>query len=178
MENIYYASFASSFLQEVFVASTATGVCMVNFLTSEDAFLRDLADAFHGKTVRDDRKNKGVLGQLRRYLQGTLQQFECPLDLRGTPFQLAVWRALAKIPYGETRAYQEMASAIGHPKAARAVGSANGANRIPLIVPCHRVIESGGGLGGFGQGIEAKKTLLAFEQAHRMWTPRSGSRHG
>ncbi len=164
---MYYASLASSFLQEVFVASTAAGVCMVNFLTSEEAFVRDLEEAFHGKPVRDIRKNKDVLGQLRRYFQGTLHEFECPLDLRGTPFQMAVWRALMKIPYGETRAYQDIARAIGHPDAARAVGSANGANRIPLIVPCHRVIESNGGMGGFGQGLRAKRSLLAFEQAHR-----------
>jgi O-6-methylguanine DNA methyltransferase len=167
MEPLYYASLASSFLQEVFVASTGTGVCMINFLTSEAVFVRDLEAAFHGEPVRDERKNKDVLGQLRRYFQGTLQQFTCPLDLRGTPFQLAAWQALTKIPYGETRAYREIAREIGHPNAARAVGSANGANRIPLIVPCHRVIESNGKLGGFGQGLDAKRALLAFEQAHR-----------
>jgi O-6-methylguanine DNA methyltransferase len=140
---------------------------MVDFLTSERAFVRDLKVAFRGKPVREERKNIEALDQLRRYLQGTLQQFTCPLNLRGTPFQLAVWRALTTIPYGETRAYQEIAYVIGHPRAARAVGSANGANRIPLMVPCHRVIESNGGLGGFGQGLDAKRALLAFEQAHR-----------
>jgi O-6-methylguanine DNA methyltransferase len=167
MERICYSSLYSSLLKEVFVASTSKGVCMVNFLTSEAAFLKEIENSFQGEIVRDDRKNRKALAQLGKYLQGKLKRFDCPLDLRGTPFQMNVWMELAKIPYGETRSYQDVAKAIGHPKAFRAVGNANALNRVPLMLPCHRVIESNGGLGGFGQGIEAKRQLLAFEQAHR-----------
>jgi O-6-methylguanine DNA methyltransferase len=140
---------------------------MVDFLTSEKAFLKELKSVFPGEIVKDDRKNSRILSQLGRYLKGKLKCFDCALDLRGTPFQKKVWLELAKIPYGETSSYQGIAKAIGHPKAYRAVGNANGCNPIPLILPCHRVIESNGGLGGFGHGVEVKKQLLEFEKAHR-----------
>jgi len=166
MEKIYYSSLSSPFLKEVFVASTARGVCMVDFLTSEKAFLKELRDSFGGEIIRDDGKNRKVLAQMEKYLQGKLKRFECPLDLRGTPFQVKVWRELAKIPYGQTRSYQDVAKAVGHPKACRAVGNANGSNPVPLILACHRVIESNGGLGGFGHGLKTKRQLLDFEQAH------------
>ena len=166
MDKVYYTSFDSPLLKKVFVASTAKGVCMVDFLTSEKAFLKELKSLFRGEIVRDDQKNKAVLSQLKRYLKGELQRFDCPLDFRGTPFEKKVWSKLAKIPYGQTRSYKEIARAIGHPKASRAVGNANGKNPLPLIVPCHRVIESDGGLGGFGHGIKVKKQLLDFEKIH------------
>ncbi len=166
MEKIYYSYFQSPFLKKVFVASTERGVCMVDFLKSEKTFLKRLKERFLGKTVRDDQKNKEVLSQLKRYLKGDLKRFDCKLDLKGTPFERKVWSALAKIPYGQTRSYKEIAQAIGHPKAFRAVGNANGQNSIPLIIPCHRVIESNGGLGGFGHGLKVKKQLLDLERAH------------
>jgi O-6-methylguanine DNA methyltransferase len=166
METIHYSSFNSPFLKKVFVASTEGGVCMVDFLKSEEVFLRRLKEKFPGKIIRDDRKNRNVLNQLKKYLKGELQRFDCKLDFKGTPFQKKVWSALAKIPYGQTGSYKEIARAIGHPKAFRAVGNANGQNSIPLIIPCHRVIESNGGLGGFGHGVKVKKQLLDFEKAH------------
>ena len=166
MEKIYYSYFQSLFLKKVFVASTERGICMVDFLKSEKTFLKRLKERFLGKTVRDDQKNKEVLSQLKRYLKGDLKRFDCKLDLKGTPFERKVWSALAKIPYGQTRSYKEIAQAIGHPKAFRAVGNANGQNSIPLIIPCHRVIESNGGLGGFGHGLKVKKQLLDLERAH------------
>ena len=166
METIYYSSFNSPFLKKVFVASTERGICMVDFLKSEKTFLKRLKERFLGKTVRDDQKNKEVLSQLKRYLKGDLKRFDCKLDLKGTPFERKVWSALAKIPYGQTRSYKEIAQAIDHPKAFRAVGNANGQNSIPLIIPCHRVIESNGGLGGFGHGLKVKKQLLDLERAH------------
>lgn len=166
METIYYSSLDSPFLKKVFVASTERGVCMVDFLKSEKVFLKRLKGHFPGKIIKDDRKNREVLSQLKRYLKGELQRFDCRLDLKGTVFERKVWSALAKIPYGQTRSYKEIAQAIGHPKAFRAVGNANGENSIPLILPCHRVIESNGGLGGFGHGVKVKKQLLDFERAH------------
>ncbi len=166
METIYYSFFDSPLLKKVFVASTNKGVCMVDFLKSERDFLKRLKERFPGKIIRDDGRNKLVLSQIEKYLNGELKHFDCPLDLRGTPFQKKVWSALAQIPYGQTRSYKEIAEVIGHPKAFRAVGSANGSNSVPLILPCHRVIESNGGLGGFGHGLRAKTQLLDFEKAH------------
>lgn len=166
METIYYSSFDSPFLRKVFVASTENGVCMVDFLKEEKTFLKELRERFSGKIITDDRMNRIVLNQLKGYLNGELRRFDCKVDFRGTPFQKKVWSALAKIPYGQTRSYKEIAQAIGHRKAFRAVGNANGQNSIPLIVPCHRVIESNGGLGGFGHGVKVKKQLLDFEKAH------------
>jgi O-6-methylguanine DNA methyltransferase len=166
MEKIFYSSFNSPILKKVFVASTKRGVCMVDFLTSENAFLKILRKQFPGEIVRDDRKNQKVLSQLKKYLKGELQRFDCPLDMRGTSFEKKVWSALKKIPYGRTRSYKEIGEAIGHPKAFRAVGNANGSNSIPLIIPCHRVIESNGGLGGFGHGLKVKKQLLKLENPH------------
>ncbi len=166
MQTIYYSSFNSPFLKKVFVASTGKGVCAIDFSTTEKAFLKELRGTFTAKIVKDDRKNRDATNQLKKYLEGKLRHFDCKLDLEGTPFQKKVWSALTKIPYGQTRSYRDVAKSVGNPKAFRAVGNANGQNPIPLIVPCHRVIESNGGLGGFGHGIKVKKRLLDFEKAH------------
>lgn len=103
--------------------------------------------------------------ELRRYFAGEPLQFSCPLDLRGTPFQLSVWRELCRIPYGETRSYGEIAQILGRPNACRAVGAANGANPVAVIVPCHRVIGGNGTLTGYGGGLPTKSWLLALEGA-------------
>jgi len=101
--------------------------------------------------------------QLRAYFSGGLREFDLPLSLKGTPFQLRVWTALQDIPYGQTRSYGEQARAIGMPAAVRAVGAANGANPIPIVVPCHRVIGASGKLTGFGGGLPLKRWLLSLE---------------
>jgi O-6-methylguanine DNA methyltransferase len=107
-----------------------------------------------------------TIGNLASFFQGLpLALDDVPLDLRGTPFQLRVWQELGKIPPGETVSYQELARRLGNPKAARAVGQACGANPLPLIVPCHRVIAANGTLGGFSSGLEHKRWLLAHEHA-------------
>ena len=104
-----------------------------------------------------------VAEQLTEYFSGRRSSFEVPLGLRGTEFQLAVWNELLRVPYGETITYAELARRIGRPSAVRAVGAANGANPIPVIVPCHRVIGANGTLTGYGGGIERKQWLLAHE---------------
>ena len=108
-----------------------------------------------------------VAQQLREYFLGDRKTFELPILPRGTPFQLAVWDALQRIPYGETRSYAQIAQEIGRPNAVRAVGAANGANPIPIIVPCHRVIGSNGSLTGFGGGLGVKRRLLELERGER-----------
>jgi methylated-DNA-[protein]-cysteine S-methyltransferase len=104
-----------------------------------------------------------VITQLREYFEGKRRTFDLELAMRGTEFQLAVWSELQRIPYGDTISYSELARRIGKPSAIRAVGAANGANPIPVIVPCHRVIGSNGTLTGYGGGIERKQWLLALE---------------
>lgn len=104
-----------------------------------------------------------VASQLREYFAGQRQVFSLELALQGTDFQLAVWNELLRIPYGVTISYAELAHRIGRPSAIRAVGTANGANPVPVIVPCHRVIGSNGTLTGYGGGIERKQWLLALE---------------
>jgi O-6-methylguanine DNA methyltransferase len=108
-----------------------------------------------------------VAEQLQAYFEDRLQQFDLPLDMRGTEFQREVWQALTMIPFGETRSYGEIAAQIGRPKAVRAVGAANGANPVPVVVPCHRVIGSNGTLTGFGGGLPLKQALLDLEGIHR-----------
>lgn len=103
--------------------------------------------------------------ELREYFDGARRDFQVPLALAGTPFQERVWRRLLEIPYGRTITYDELARRAACPGGQRAVGRANGDNRIAVVVPCHRVIRSGGGLGGYGGGLSRKRRLLGLEQA-------------
>jgi len=106
-----------------------------------------------------------IARQFDEYFAGKRKEFDLKLAPRGTPFQLAVWNVLRSIPYGRTWSYQDVANAIGKPAACRAVGAANGANPLPIVVPCHRVIGTNGSLTGFGGGLEVKRRLLALEGA-------------
>jgi O-6-methylguanine DNA methyltransferase len=101
--------------------------------------------------------------QLTEYLEGRRRAFDLPLELHGSEFQKEVWRAVERVPYGYTASYGEIASLVGRPKASRAVGAANGANPIPIVIPCHRVIGSDGSLIGYGGGLPLKRRLLALE---------------
>ena len=112
---------------------------------------------------RDDQRFAEAVAQLHAYFAGRLRAFDLRLKPRATPFQAQVLGALQEIPYGESRSYKDIAQAIGNPKAVRAVGAANGANPIAIIIPCHRVVGSNGGLTGFGGGLPAKRYLLDLE---------------
>jgi AraC family transcriptional regulator of adaptative response/methylated-DNA-[protein]-cysteine methyltransferase len=158
-ETIRWTTFGSP-LGEMLIAATSKGICRLTFDDSEASLRRLFPKA---EIVKDD-------GGLKELVEGALEAIEKPLampdlpiDVAGTAFQEAVWRELRKIPAGETRSYAEIAAAIGHPKAVRAVGSANGDNHVCVLIPCHRVIRSDGTLGGYGGGIERKKKLLASE---------------
>ena len=110
-------------------------------------------------------KNLGIAAtQLEEYLKGKRKKFELKLDVEGTPFQRLVWKELAKIPFGKTLSYKDIAKRIDNPKAVRAVGTANGRNPICIIVPCHRVIGTNGKMTGYSGGIWRKKWLLAHER--------------
>ncbi|HEV7138991.1 MAG TPA: methylated-DNA--[protein]-cysteine S-methyltransferase [Steroidobacteraceae bacterium] len=116
-----------------------------------------------GDWVADAAPFRAAIGQLGEYFAGRRQSFDLPLAPRGTEFQRRVWRALTEIPYGTTISYGELARRIGNPSASRAVGLANGANPVPIVVPCHRVIGANGSLTGFGGGLPIKHKLLALE---------------
>jgi methylated-DNA-[protein]-cysteine S-methyltransferase len=118
--------------------------------------------------------NQGILveteRQLNEYFAGKRDEFEIPLDMRGTAFQKDVWRALQAIPFGKTRSYGEIAKQVGRPTSSRAVGAANGRNPISIVVPCHRVVGSSGKLTGFAGGLEAKAHLLNLETSSLVLT--------
>lgn len=137
-----------------------------------EAWIRAREPGAH--VVRDHPALTALSGQLTAYFEGDLHHFSAPLDLRGTPFQLAVWQALLDIPYGEVRSYTDIAGAIGRPRAVRAVGMANHDNPVPIIVPCHRVIGRGGSLTGYGGGLQLKERLLQQEGRKARRTPAGG----
>lgn len=115
--------------------------------------------------VRDDGAFAPAVAQLEEYFAGARRAFALPLAAGGTPFQKRVWAALEQIPYGETTSYGALAASLGRPGAARAVGLANGRNPISIVVPCHRVVGSGGRLTGYGGGLERKERLLELERS-------------
>jgi len=124
----------------------------------------ELAKRLGVRILPDDIPNEDAIEQLHQYLRGDRRVFDLPLDLRGTPFQRAVWDVTRAVPYGETLTYGGVASRVGNPRAARAVGQALGANPVPIVIPCHRIIGASGGLRGFGGGLPLKERLLALEQ--------------
>ena len=135
--------------------ASAAGIRAIEFAPFPESFaLPNDANPLLAEAVR----------QLRAYFAGSLRSFDLPLDLVGTEFQRRVWIELTRIPYGETRSYRDVARAIGAPNAVRAVGAANGANPVPIVVPCHRVIGAGGKLVGYGGGLPLKRRLLALER--------------
>ncbi len=147
--------------------TTDKGICLLEFVDrkSLNTILTKLEKKhrlplLYGTTKILEKLRIEVTG----YFNGELNNFSVPLDVRGTTFQLEVWQELAKIPYGETRSYNEIASAINRPSAVRAVGNANGDNNIAIIIPCHRVIGNNGDLTGYGGGLWRKKKLLDLEK--------------
>ncbi len=129
--------------------------------------IRESLLAGENSVKRHLRRTRKVRRQLERYFSGKLFTFDLELAPEGSVFQRQVWQALQEIPYGETRTYGEVASSMGQPSSTRAVGGANGANPIPIVIPCHRVLGSDGSLTGFGGGLAAKKLLLLLEARHR-----------
>jgi O-6-methylguanine DNA methyltransferase len=163
VKELSYASCASP-IGTIWVASDKVGVCQVSFGGKEEEFRKEIARAGSAQTRRDEGYNQGVLKEIEAYFAGKLTCFSAPLDVKGPAFDMQVWQALQRIPLGETRSYEEIACAIGYPRACRAVGGANGRNPIPLLIPCHRVIRKDGGLGGFSSGTAIKQWLLQFEK--------------
>lgn len=166
VERVYCTSFDSR-IGHIYVASTEKGVCKVSVPreTRKD-FFRWLENQFDLDAVVDNKsRNKEVIDQLNRYFNGKLAKFTCSIDLVGTPFQVRVWKELMRISYGTTLTYGQLAKRVGVPKGFQAIGRAVGANPIPIIVPCHRVVGSGGSLVGYSAGVKTKEFLLRLEGA-------------
>jgi AraC family transcriptional regulator of adaptative response/methylated-DNA-[protein]-cysteine methyltransferase len=167
-EECVLVSWIRSPLGPLIAGATAEGICLLEFtdrrmLETQFATVQRL---FSGPIVPGSNRHLDLLErELAAYFSGTLQNFSVPLVYPGTPFQRRVWDQLLAIPYGETRSYEQLAAAIGKPKAVRAVGHANGLNRISILIPCHRVINKDGKLGGYGGGLRRKEYLLALERA-------------
>jgi methylated-DNA-[protein]-cysteine S-methyltransferase len=147
------------------LAATDEGLCFVSlpnetFETLETWVQKRIP---HAMLVHDEERLSTYRMQLDEYFCGQRQEFTLPLDLRGTPFQVQVWNALQQIPFGVTKSYSELAETVGRPAAIRAVGTANGANPVPIVVPCHRVIGKNGTLTGFRGGLDVKAELLKLE---------------
>ncbi|MCA1812797.1 MAG: methylated-DNA--[protein]-cysteine S-methyltransferase [Halobacteriales archaeon] len=148
----------------LWVAATPKGLAAIEFGGEE----REVLAAWEARTgraaVRDAEATRAYVEELERYFAGSVTRFRVPLDvLEGTAFQRRVWDALTTIPYGETRSYKWLAAEVGQPTASRAVGMANSRNPLPIIVPCHRVVNASGKLGGYAGGLDTKRRLLRLE---------------
>jgi len=164
MKNIYYWEFQYNKLK-VQVASSDIGAVRVKIgFTIKRDFLSDLkALAPRAEFFRDFKRNKGLIDVIQAYLKGDNPAINLPWDIKATSFSYNVWKGACSIPYGETRYYKDIASMVGKPKGARAVGQALKRNPLLILIPCHRVVSTNG-LGGFGAGIDVKRYLLNLEQ--------------
>jgi O-6-methylguanine DNA methyltransferase len=148
-------------LGTLWIARSAQGLVRIEFGRSRRRIAEMLGSAL---PIEDDPSPfQEIVRKLASYAGGKTVTFDEPLDLRGTPFQKAVWKAMTTIPRGETRSYAWLAATVGKPRAFRAVANACGANPLPVVIPCHRVIASDGTIGGFSSGLAMKRKLLAVE---------------
>jgi len=156
-------------LGPMFACATKNGLCLLEFTNRNmlETEFKDLAKRLNAAILPGDNPFLNqVQSQIKEYFDGTRKYFDIPLDTPGTDFQQSVWKILNKIPYGETRSYKKQAHLLGKPEAVRAVASANGMNRIAIIIPCHRVIGENGNLTGYAGGLARKKWLLDHEKKH------------
>jgi len=163
---VYCTSFDSK-IGLIYVASTEEGVCKISVpRQSKRDFFRWLRENFDDSEVTDNKsRNRDVIDQLTRYFNGKLAKFTCAVDLKGTPFQVRVWKELTRIPYGSTITYKQLAKRVNARRGFQAVGRANAANPVPIIIPCHRVIGTDGSLVGYASGVKTKEFLLKLEGA-------------
>ncbi len=167
MNEVVYARVDSP-VGNVWVASTGAGICRIALGAEQPgSFLSWLSRNLRPVELYEDAELMTVAtSQLGEYFSGERQAFDLPLDVHGTAFQRAVWSQVACIPYGATASYGDIAQLVGKPKGSRAVGAAVGANPLPIVIPCHRVIGSSGELVGFGAGLDVKERLLRLEDAY------------
>ena len=163
-EILYYTRAKIADMQLIIVAS-GKGITWIDF-TNDASSLKDDKNFEFKEVGNTSAKVFGLPKQLREYFSGKRKKFEVPIDVFGTHFQLEVWKALLKINYGRLKSYKEIATAVGRPDGSRAVGNAIGANPVPILIPCHRVIASDGTLGGYSGGIDVKIKLLDLEDKY------------
>lgn len=164
MSDVWELTTSRTQLGWIGVLSAGKGVRHIEMGKSQDGVLASLRARFPKAEFAEPTEEARAWGQrIAEYCDGGAEQWDVPLDVRGTAFQQDVWNALRAIPEGETRSYAEIARAIGRPKSARAVGAACGANPFAPLIPCHRVLRGDGGIGGYGYGLEIKRRLLARE---------------
>jgi len=132
-------------------------------VTTTDGVVTKIVFGKHTVRPPEDKLERRIANELHEYFAGTRTEFTFPIEAAGTDFNRKVWEQVSRIPYGKTRTYGEIARTIKNPGAFRAVGTANGRNPIPIVIPCHRVVAAGGKLGGFGGGLPLKRTLLDLE---------------
>ncbi len=163
MQTISIASLDFTPVGRLWCAATEHGICSIALAGGRRGLIATLpADA---RIIEEDAPFRSLACELARFAAGRRARFDLPLDvLGGTPFQRRVWRAIARIPWGETRSYAWLAKQVRRPRAVRAVAQACGANPTPIVVPCHRVIASDGTIGGFSSGIAKKRALLQLEE--------------
>ena len=147
------------------IAETEKGICSLNIGTDEGLLFSSLQKDFPKATLIEFDGLQPAIDAIIHYLDG--DQLDIPVDIYGTEFQAKVWTAIKAIPYGQTKSYSELAEEIGMPTAYRAVANACGANPVPLIIPCHRVVGKKGNLGGYGPGLDKKKFLLDLEKINK-----------
>jgi AraC family transcriptional regulator, regulatory protein of adaptative response / methylated-DNA-[protein]-cysteine methyltransferase len=153
-------------LGKLLVAGTPRGICSVTFGDSAAELQEGLKKEFPNAAIAEDASGlKQAVDEITKYLSGKNKRFALHLDLLATAFQMQVWDFLRKIPYGETRSYSEVAESLGDKKKVRAVAQACAKNRVAVMIPCHRVVATNGGLSGYRWGVERKKKLLAKERA-------------
>ena len=164
--DVAYTEFDSP-VGRLLLAATPRGLVRITFpVETPETVLEQLAESVSPRILESPAKLDDVRRELDRYFEGELHDFDVPLDWQLTRgFYRKVLRATARIPYGQTRSYSEMAKRAGSPRAVRATGSALGSNPLPIVVPCHRVLRSGGALGGYGGGLDTKQALLELEGA-------------
>ncbi len=164
--NLHYTTLPSP-IGDLLAGASPTGICWLGWQDdSAPSTLETVCRKWYPGSSPDDEQHPlltQLAQELDEYFHQRRQQFTVPLDLHGTEFEQSVWRVLQKIPYGETRSYGQIAAELGKPKAVRAVGRANGANNIPILIPCHRVISAAGKLHGYTGGRWRKERLLALE---------------
>jgi AraC family transcriptional regulator of adaptative response/methylated-DNA-[protein]-cysteine methyltransferase len=150
----------------ILIATTRTGLCWLGICDSEARLEAELRADLAAAEISRDADGLAVLAhRVVDYISGRTREIILPLDLRATPFQIAVWRELCAIPWGATRSYGEIARRLGQPEVARAVGHANGSNPLAIIIPCHRAVGANGSLTGYRWGLEYKRRLLDHECA-------------
>ena len=170
-------SLTDSPLGRLLLAGTERGVCAVCIGDNDRVLEADLHAEYPAAQLdRDDAALRPLVADLLQHLAGERPHLELPIDVQATAFQWRVWRELEAIPYGETRTYQEVAAAVGQPTAVRAVGRACATNPVALVIPCHRVVRSDGGLGGYRWGLARKQQLLEQERAAKAVKPKRGRR--